>query len=429
VAGAGPSAISSYVAERTGTHLSKQQLLRLNDAIAARIAGRSEDRYLEHLKSRHGAHELAELMSSISVYKTDLFRDEGQLEAVRSYALLPKAKLGRPLRVWSAGCATGEEVATLLILLAETGAHPESTVLGSDISGSALKIAEGLRFAPELMRRVPEVLRGRYFHHTGRHYELVKVLQERATFLRHNLMDVPYPLPPGGGGFDLIFCRNVLIYFTEAAFEKTVACFAERLAPNGVLVLSAAEPLLQPQRDLELVRHAQSFMYVKRDPGAPPPPKPSAPPPPPLDTSPRRTVTGEFRIAPAVGLPAPPAPARRPITAELPVVKAHEHEHEHDGEKLFQLVLEWAAAGASDAETESGLKRCLYLAPELACARYLLGMLYENRGLNADAASEYRRAMSLLREGRALAAPFFLNNARLKTVVERALARLGFPDR
>ncbi len=421
----GPSAISAYVAERTGTALSKQQLLRLNDAIAARIAGRPEGVYLEHLKSTRGAHELAELMASISVYKTDLFRDESQLEAVRSYALLPKAKERRPLRVWSAGCATGEEVATLLILLSETGAHPESTVLGTDLSGAALKKAEGLSFAPELMRRVPEILRGRYFHKAGNAYELVQLLKERASFQRHNLMDVPYPVPQGGGGFDLIFCRNVLIYFTESAFEKTVANLADRLAPNGVLVLSAAEPLLQPQKDLELVRHAQSFMYAKRVAGVPAP-RPSAPP---LDAGPRRTVTGEFRIAPAVGVPAPPAPARRPITAELPVVKLPEYEHEHDGEKLFQLVLEWAAAGASDTETEAGLKRCLYLAPELACARYLLGMLYENRGLKADAASEYRRAMSLLREGRAVAAAFFLNNTRLKLVVERALSRLGYPDR
>lgn len=424
---AAPSPICAYVSERTGTALSKQQLVRLSDAIAARIGGRSEDAYLEFLKTTRGAHELAELMASVSVHKTDLFRDEGQLEAVRSFALLPKARESRPLRVWSAGCATGEEVATLLILLAEAGAHPESTVLGTDISGTALKAAERLTFAPELMRRVPQVLRGRYFHEAKGGFELVQPLRERASFQRHNLMDLPYPLPPGGGGFDLVFCRNVLIYFTEVAFEKTVNALVERLAPGGVLVLSAAEPLLAPKKDLEIVRHAQSFLYLKRVPGmAPSAPRPSAPPPP-LVTSYRKTITGEFRVAPAPGLPAPPAPAAKATTSELPALKVGDHEH--DGEKLFQLVLEWAAAGQPDAETEAGLKRCLYLTPELACARYLLGMLLENRGAKADAASEYRRALSSLNGGKAVPAPFFLNNERLKGVVERALSRLGFPTR
>jgi chemotaxis protein methyltransferase CheR len=258
------SAICGYIAERTGSALSKQQLIRLSEAVSSRIGQRSEEAYLQYLKSTGGVHELAELMDSISVHKTDLFRDEGQLEAVRSFALLPKAKEPRPLRVWSAGCATGEEVATLLILLAEAGAHPESSVLGTDIARRALKVAEGLTFAPELMRRVPEVLRGRYFTPVQGGFELVQQLKERASFVRHNLMDLPYPSPANGGGFDLIFCRNVLIYFSEAAFEKTVNALADRLAVDGVLVLSAAEPLLKPRGDLELVRHAQSFMYVRR---------------------------------------------------------------------------------------------------------------------------------------------------------------------
>jgi chemotaxis protein methyltransferase CheR len=425
-----PSAICAYVAERTGSSLSKQQLSRLSNAIASRIGDRSEDLYLSHLKSTRGVHELAELMDSISVHKTDLFRDEGQLEAVRSFALLPKAREPRPLRLWSAGCATGEEVATLLILLAEAGAHPDSTVLGTDIAKAALKTAETLTFGPELMRRVPEVLRGRYFTPSGEAFELVQPLKERASFLRHNLMDLPYPVPPGGGGFDVIFCRNVLIYFSESAFEKTVNALADRLNLGGVLVLSAAEPLIKPRGDLELVRHAQSFMYLRRPPGMAPArpaaPRPSAPPPP-LETSHPRTVTGEFRIALAPGVPAPPGPAKKLTTGELPPVKLDDPVA--DGQKQFALVLEWAAAGQPDAETEQGLKRCLYLSPELACARYLLGMLYENRGANADAASEYRRALASLNEGKAVAAAFFLNNVRLKVVCVRALARLGFPER
>src|SRR5687768_3086080 len=131
------SPVCAYVAERTGSSLSRQQLERLNSALAVHLDGRSEDDYLDHLRSSHGASELADLMSAISVHKTDLFRDDVQLEAFTRHVLRPLvASTRRPLRIWSAGCATGEEVATLLILLAEAGANPESTVLGTDISAA-----------------------------------------------------------------------------------------------------------------------------------------------------------------------------------------------------------------------------------------------------------------------------------------------------
>jgi chemotaxis protein methyltransferase CheR len=94
---------------------------------------------------------------------------------------------------------------------------------------------------------------------------------------------------------------------------------------------------------------------------------------------------------------------------------------------LFQLVLDWAAAGdQSDQETEGGLRKALYLAPDLAAARYMLGLLLEHRGSKADAASEYRRALATLEAGRALTTPFYLNVARLEAACRIALQRLGY---
>ncbi|MHB8876661.1 MAG: CheR family methyltransferase, partial [Myxococcaceae bacterium] len=159
----GRSPVCAYVAQRTGSSLSSHQLHRLQAALEPRLKGRSEVLYLEHLKSPHGAAELAELLAAVSVHKTDLFRDEVQLGAFAEHVLLPLVRsVRRPLRLWSAGCATGEEVATLLILLAEAGAHPASTVLGTDISQPALETAKPLCFDAELVRRVPGALRARY---------------------------------------------------------------------------------------------------------------------------------------------------------------------------------------------------------------------------------------------------------------------------
>jgi chemotaxis protein methyltransferase CheR len=97
-----------------------------------------------------------------------------------------------------------------------------------------------------------------------------------------------------------------------------------------------------------------------------------------------------------------------------------------EARQIFELVLEWAAAGDAEPQTEQGLRKCLYLDPHFAQARYLLGMLLEQRSERAEAATEYRRAAAALREGRSLQTPFFLNDERLLIASERAMDRLGF---
>lgn len=412
----------AYVAERTGSALSRQQTSRLLAALDLRLAGRTEEQYLAFLRSANGAAELAELMASISVHKTDLFRDEVQLEAFKKHVLRELAGLDRPLRLWSAGCATGEEVATLLILLAEAGAHPESTVLGTDISAAALKEASTLCFHPELMRRVSSEIKARYFREKNGRFELSAELRGRATFQRHNLMDFPYPLAPAGKGFDVIFCRNVLIYFTENAFDRTVTGLADRLADGATLVLSAAEPILKPFPQLTTVRCDQAFFYRR--------PKPGERVRPITDEVPAvvaRTVSGEVPRIEALPLPASVGPREPPAKKELPTSFPAPTSDDPRAEALaiFQLVLDWAAAGESDEQTEKGLRRCVYLDPHFAQARYLLAMLLEQRQERADAIAEYRRALAALVEGRSRVTAFFLNDDRLKVACLRALDRLN----
>ncbi|MFT3710315.1 MAG: CheR family methyltransferase [Archangium sp.] len=394
----------SLVAARTGTRLSRQQRERLTETLTTRLKNISAPALLEHLSSLAGARELAALLSVVSVHKTDLFRDEQQLEALREHVLRPRVREGKPVTVWSAGCSTGEEVATLLILLAESGASADSTILGTDLSDDALARARTLSFAAEAVRRVPSQLTSRYFLRDGGHYRLLDALAKRARFERHNLIDRPYPFSGAGTSFDVIVCRNVLIYFTPEAARATVEAFVERLNPGGVLVLSTAEPLLDPVPGITTLRLPGAFFYqqghlplpAERGEGrreGPKRPPTQAPPPPP----PRPTTTGE-----------------------IPMVLAPEEE----GRKLFELVLEWAAQGEDNPETEAGLRKALYLAPRLAGARYLLGLLLERRGANADAANEYRRAQALLDAGDAAPSGFFLNNERLAAACRVALARL-----
>jgi chemotaxis protein methyltransferase CheR len=428
------SPVCAFVAERTGSSLSRQQLTRLSGAIEARRNGRTDEQIIADLKSPMGQLELTELMAVLSVHKTDLFRDEVQLSAVRAHVLPPLATSKRPLRVWSAGCATGEEVATLLMMLDEAGANPASTVLGSDISSGALNEALALTFGPEIMRRVPAYQKGRYFEEGKGRWSLKKELRDRARFVRHNLMDFPYPMPPEGGAFDLIFCRNVLIYFTEVAFNRAIEGFTGRLKPGGALVLSSAEPILKGGVGLKTVRFDQSFFYVRRAPDEGPDrgvvdfrtPETPAPqldllarPSAPWPVVPSLPPLGERRSGPSP-MPPPPASVKPAPEAEDPRT---------EGERLFSEVLESEAKGLGAESHESQLRRALYLAPDLAPARYLLGVMLEQRHENADAASEFRRALTMLTEGKSRPTPFFLNPERLKVACAQALERLGFRSR
>ncbi len=526
--------------------LSGTQRRRLDERLAVLQGTLSEQQYLLHLQSPSGAAELAALISVVAVHKTDLFRDEVQLASFRAHVLEPLVgrALGRPLRLWSAGCATGEEVATLLMMLEEAGADPGSTVLGTDISEAALNRARTLSFPADQVRRLPGALRERYFMPDGPRALLVPELRERAIFQHHNLMETPYPTAGAGGdGFDVIFCRNVLIYFTAEAFNRVVESLAERLAPGGTLVLSAAEPLLHAPPSLRVIRGEHAFFYVRtpdllaihsrrppsvggapmelsppgaerrRDAGAfpavmsPPSPEwpreaPSASPVPaperprevagpteparlpgseprrdsgrfgtvPAETrrdsdrfatvssEPRRdsgrfgTVPAEPRRESGSFAPLPSEPRRdsgrfgtvssepRRDSGRFSSLPSPAQERTADSglfpaapdpdvetsyllaDSLFASVLD--GAGETDIQTEDYLRRCLSMDPDLSAARYLLGMLLELREAFPEAASEYRKALRSLEEGRARPTPFFLNHLRLQVACARAIERL-----
>jgi chemotaxis protein methyltransferase CheR len=396
-------ALFALVTRRSGSALSKQQRDRVKEAAAALAHGRPTAALLAHLETVAGARDLLQLLAAASVHKTDLFRDEVQLNALAEHVLPAMATSGRALQVWSAGCATGEEVATLLLLLDRAGCHPSSRVLGTDLSPSALERARRFTFSEEAMRRVPPALTQAAFRAGKEGFTLSPSLQTRVRFLQHNLMETPYPYPEAGTHFDLIACRNVLIYFTPEAVDRTVALLAERLAPGGVLMLSVAEPLLDPRTDLEALRVGGSFFYRHRSTRAAPPTAAAVAPPP------RPSAPAPIAAAPEVRAPMEPPAAQTP---------------EDEGAALFSLVLDWSAAGQGDLETEAGLRKALYLSPQLAAARYCLGRLLEQRGSRSDAITEYRRALALLEQGTARPTPFFLRLDRLAGACRMGLERL-----
>jgi chemotaxis protein methyltransferase CheR len=187
------------------------------------------------------------LIDEVTIRETTFVRDRGQLDVIAWHSLLQVARAAgsRTIRVWSAGCASGEEAYTLALLAAEAfapGLAPVD-VLGTDISGAALAAAAAGRYRERAVRALDGPLRGRYLEQRADHTYLVgQQLRRLVRFGRHNLATDPVP-PSGEVGFDLVTCRNVLIYFEQPLVGQVIQSLERAVRPGGMLILGAADVL------------------------------------------------------------------------------------------------------------------------------------------------------------------------------------------
>lgn len=227
----------------------KRWLLSARVAERMRAAGYADvERYVDDVVS--GAHEdeLGRLVESVRVGETHFFRHEKQLRAIARIALPEiiarrEADAERKVRVWSAGCATGEEPYTLAMLLAtllpEDG--PVSwEVLATDLSPTALAVAARGRYPASAATSVPKATAAWALVPVGDEVEISERLRARVRFDSKNLLDAAYPR-----GFDLVLCRNVLIYFDRATQEAVIKRLARSVVPGGWLALGYAEHIAE----------------------------------------------------------------------------------------------------------------------------------------------------------------------------------------
>ncbi|HEX6245639.1 MAG TPA: protein-glutamate O-methyltransferase CheR, partial [Polyangiales bacterium] len=238
--------VEALIRERTGLsieHVRPQDRARAIRQAMERAGIPDEERYVERLRGAPA--RLLDLASEMSVGETYFFRELEQLTWVMDQWLprhLVQQKSGHVLTVWSAGCSSGEEAYTLAMLLAERGLSDRATIVGTDISEPALARARAGRFSSWSLRATPEPARQRFFTRRGADYQLEHGLMSRVRFERQNLTDEEAPLPGTGGLFDLVLCRNVLIYLTREAQLAVSRRLAHSLAPGGLLIVGASDP-------------------------------------------------------------------------------------------------------------------------------------------------------------------------------------------
>jgi chemotaxis methyl-accepting protein methylase len=204
--------------------------------------------------------ETNELLNALSINVTEFFRDKGAFESFQVRVLRPllDSKIrsgGGILRIWDAGCATGQETYTLAIGLAEevkrigVGDLPLMSIVGTDISRDALAKAKSALYSQQEVESVPEKHLSAYFVRRGGYYEVIEPLRRRVRFHLENLLD-----KPSSKFFDAIVCRNVLIYFSRPMHETVVQNLYDSLRVNGFLMLGRTEALMgEMRRKFEVV--------------------------------------------------------------------------------------------------------------------------------------------------------------------------------
>ncbi len=296
-------ALAAVLKERVGLHIRPDGHNALRIALAARLEDPEPPApdaagYLALLQSPPGDEELRRLLPLVTVGKTSFFRDERQFGALEAIlpGLVQRARGGgRRVAIWSAGCATGEEPYSIAMTAAEAGAGPEEVeVLATDVNPEAVAYAARGAFEGRRIREVQEPFLSRYFDKDGERYVVRAALRRLITAIRpHNLVSGIFPRASESGGWDVIFCRNVIIYFDTLTTQQVLTQFHSALAPGGYLFLGYSESLFRIFEGFELTEIAGAFVYrrpeaaVRAGPVAQPKlgdrphlvPMPAAPPP------------------------------------------------------------------------------------------------------------------------------------------------------
>ncbi len=415
-------------------------------------AGLSQDfeGYLARLEADPATFD--DLMVELTIGETYFFRNPEHFDFVRHEVLQDLARRrgpGHVVRAWSAGCASGEEPYSLAVLLLEEGYGNRMEVWGTDVSRAALARARVATYG-EWSLRGPQAYRMRPFlHQEGRRYSLAPKVRDRVRFGYLNLAEDTWPSAASGiWGMDIIFCRNVLIYFNRPTIQAVARRLYASLADGGFLIPGPSDPSFIGLAHFETVltdwgvvyrrpvagatakptpRHVDtpSWVPVTPPPPLPPPPAPVArplsPPPPPAPLAPAPPPTastgpgelegarqalsrGDWREAarqagalqedPGAAAMAVRALANLDAQAAVRACAEAITRHPLAVELRYLEALLLMGLGRL-AESERAARQALYLEPTLAVAHLMLGHILRRQGDMEGALRAFRAAESL----------------------------------
>jgi chemotaxis protein methyltransferase CheR len=412
--------LTEFLAAHTGLDFGGMRKPDLERAIraAARLRHSDVESFVrELLTSPMTQAQVEALASHLTVGETYFFREKEALAALETHVLPPllasRARGARRLRLWSAGCSTGEEPYSLAITLLR--AVPELrdwnvSILATDINPIALRKAAAGIYGAWSFRNTPADLKRDYFHATGDgRWQVSERVRSMVSFDYLNLAQDSYPsVLNATNAMDAIFCRNVLMYFEPARAARVLEKLALCLLEEAWLFLNAIEVSRLAHPSLRVSAVAGTFAYRKATASMPPQAVQSLPPiEPPLarPAAPPARAIDESRPAPATPRPADD-PAGLALRARDYANQGRLAEAQAWCEKavaadklnparhyLLASILQEQGMGA---QCESALQRALYLDPNHALAHFALGNLKRHQGKHDLARRHLRNALAIL---------------------------------
>lgn len=471
VSGVALARLSDLLAARMGLHFPQERWVDLERGLAAAVPalGMTDlETCVHQLLCAPLTHSQIEILAThLTVGETYFFRDESCFSALEQHVLpelLRKhSQSEHRLRIWSAGCCTGEEaysIAMLLDRLACRFAGWNATVIATDINPGFLRKAVDGVYGPWSFRNTPERLKQDYFKRRSHSlFEIQPSVRERVSFACLNLADEVYPSPINNTqAMDLIMCRNVLMYFSVAQARKVIEKLHRSLSPGGWLIVSPAETSSTLFAGFAAVEFPGAVFYRKQslEQSREKSPAPSA-----AETdSPLHGLRSEIPTAPKLpGLSSygtTPEPGRSARPTDKPASSSANADRRQARVLADQGRLAEAAACCRKAiaddrldpvpqyllaviQQEMGqrdlamlsLTRALYLAPDFALAHFALGNLHLAYGGNRKAEKSFRNALELLRarpRDEVIAESDGLSAGRLVEILTSLLVRLPLEE-
>ncbi|AGL18469.1 protein-glutamate O-methyltransferase CheR [Actinoplanes sp. N902-109] len=426
----------AVLSERLGWVFDDNDAAQLGGVLARRAETAKLNRsvYLSRLARGDWDTEMSALAAELTINETYFFRHGEQFQALTEVVLPERVRARanqRVLRMLSVGCSSGEEAYTLAIVAREVQPDPDwiVAVLGLDASPAMIQRAGTARFSAWSLRETPDAVRQRWFRPVDGLYELAAGIRSAVQFQQYNVATAN-PALWAPDQYDVVFCRNLLMYLTPDLRAGLIERMTRSLAAGGYLFLGHTDSLGSRPEGLEPVHSHRTFYYRRGGPVAPAPrtepadvvrpvpPRPveaPAPPAPPPAYDRAFALLHDERFAEALtalerGLGAAPPPRELLLHGVLLAQAGRLADAEAVGRRLLdadglnadahhQLGVCLEGGGGTDGAI-SHYRLAAYLDPEFAMPRLRLGLLARRRGENRMAGAELERALGLLRQER-----------------------------